>query len=667
MGVAKLSKLFIISHKSDTKFVLKKLQKAPIPIEIIPYTETEKIDLKVDDFETDSAEKNVKVKKALEILESVKDKKPGKAASRAGKMLIKRSEYEKILRSENFEDIVDTVLKIENEIKNIKDKIADLEARAARLKMWSPYKGRLEDIKETATYTIKLGTIKYEGQDFEEVLKNLDENKISCEKLSENGNFAYVILAYHNQFKKEAEEYLDSLSFEESGLTGYEGTINENLNRIKEEIEFYREKKKALESELKKISSVYEKSLTVYSDYLENNQEIEKALESGYSTDAVSFHIGWVKNQDKKKVISIIEEFKSARVIEVQPAEDEDIPIILENKPLFEPFELVVELYGVPRYFEVDPTPFIPLFFSLFFGLCLTDAGYGIVLAVISLVLACRIKNAKKLFMIIFWGSIFSIFAGAIFNGWFGDLPSYLGMGDLSKKFAIMGDPLGSNEGTMNFFRLALVMGVIHVFYGLFIKLFTSIKNKDWESVFLDDLSWIMILAPLIIILLSSQMAVDMNLVTSPIFPPGISRFLIWPPVIGALMIILFRAREEKNWGFRLFLGFLNLTIVSGITSFLGDFLSYIRLMALGLVTAGIGVVINKIAFQFLSIPVVGIVLLIIMLLFGHLFNMVIGILSSFVHTLRLHYVEFFPKFYVGGGRPFRSLKDEHKYVTIIE
>ena len=131
--------------------------------------------------------------------------------------------------------------------------------------------------------------------------------------------------------------------------------------------------------------------------------------------------------------------------------------------------------------------------------------------------------------MIIFWGSIFSIFAGAIFNGWFGDLPSYLGMGDLSKKFAIMGDPLGSNEGTMNFFRLALVMGVIHVFYGLFIKLFTSIKNKDWESVFLDDLSWIMILAPLIIILLSSQMAVDMNLVTSPIFPPVYPGFLSGP------------------------------------------------------------------------------------------------------------------------------------------
>jgi V/A-type H+/Na+-transporting ATPase subunit I len=132
-------------------------------------------------------------------------------------------------------------------------------------------------------------------------------------------------------------------------------------------------------------------------------------------------------------------------------------------------------------------------------------------------------------------------------------------------------------------------------------------------------------------------------------------------------MIILFGARHEKNWGFRLFMGFLNLTIVNGLTSYLGDFLSYIRLMALGLVTAGIGVAINTIAFQLLSVPVAGILLLIIMLVFGHLFNIAISLLSGFVHTLRLHYVEFFPKFYVGGGRPFKDLKDEHKYVTIIE
>ena len=114
-------------------------------------------------------------------------------------------------------------------------------------------------------------------------------------------------------------------------------------------------------------------------------------------------------------------------------------------------------------------------------------------------------------------------------------------------------------------------------------------------------------------------------------------------------------------------MGFLNLTIVNGLTSFLGDFLSYIRLMALGLVTAGIGVAINKIAFQFLSIPYAGIVLLIIVRIFGHIFNIGINILGGFVHTLRLQYVGFFPKFYLGGGRPIRTLRDEHKYITIVE
>jgi V/A-type H+-transporting ATPase subunit I len=89
--------------------------------------------------------------------------------------------------------------------------------------------------------------------------------------------------------------------------------------------------------------------------------------------------------------------------------------------------------------------------------------------------------------------------------------------------------------------------------------------------------------------------------------------------------------------------------------------------MALGMVTAGIGVAVNKIAFQFLSIPVAGIVLLIIIFIFGHIFNIAINVLGGFIHTLRLQYIEFFPKFYVGGGRPFKALKDEHKYITIVD
>ncbi|GAI85874.1 unnamed protein product, partial [marine sediment metagenome] len=245
--------------------------------------------------------------------------------------------------------------------------------------------------------------------------------------------------------------------------------------------------------------------------------------------------------------------------------------------------------------------------------------------------------------------------------------PGYLGIDGFFSKLAILGDPVSSNQGAMNFFRLALILGVIHVIFGLFIKIGDCLRRRDWGGAFLDGLPWIIIIISLIAILLSSRMAVSMQLVSEPLFPGGISKILIWPILAGAIVIIFFGARNEKSWGFRIFMGFLNLTIVRGLTSLLGDFLSYIRIMALGMVTAGIGVAINKIAFQFLSIPVAGIIILIIILIFGHIFNIGIGILGGFVHTLRLQYVEFFPRFYVGGGRPFEALKDEHKYITIVD
>ncbi|GAH37341.1 unnamed protein product, partial [marine sediment metagenome] len=180
-------------------------------------------------------------------------------------------------------------------------KITDMEPKTRQLNVWSCYRGNLEDIADSDTYTIKLGIIKREEYNFEEVVKNLDENKISCEKLSEDGDITYVILAYHNQYKKGAEEYLASISFEEAEITGYRGTIEGNLAKIKKIIDFNRNRKKRLLAEIRKISSQYEEALTVYLDYIENNLEIEQAIESGFSTDSVSFHTAWVKKEDKKK------------------------------------------------------------------------------------------------------------------------------------------------------------------------------------------------------------------------------------------------------------------------------------------------------------------------------------------------------------------------------
>jgi V/A-type H+-transporting ATPase subunit I len=664
MAVAKLAKLFIISHKSDTEAVLKKLQRIPNTIEVQPYTE--KIELEVPVSDTVPLY-DTKVKRALDILDDTKSEKLKKVASKAGKLVVRRGEYERIINNVDFKEIIDGIINVKSEIESLDSRAADMEPRVRIFTEWSSYKGNIEDIAVGDTYTVKLGGIRCERCDFSEIVKELDKKGISCEKLHEYRDTVYVILAYNNSCRKDAEEYLSSISFEEPELAGCTGTIEENLKRVRKGVDQNRKRRDHLLAELRNMAGEFERPLTIYLDYIENDLDIQKAIESGFSTDYVSFHTAWVKESDKKIIIDIIKSFKSTRVVEIKPGKGESIPVILENRPLFRPFEIVVDLYGVPRYFEIDPTPFVSLFFAMFFGLCLTDAGYGVIVAMLTLIFAFRMKSLKKFLMLVFIGGIFTIFAGTVFNGWFGDLPRYLGIDSFFERLAVLGDPISSDQGAMNFFRLALILGVIHVIFGLFIKFFDCIKRRDWGGAFFDGLPWIIIILPLIMILLSSQMAVNLQLVSQPVFSGGISRILVWPILIGALVIILFSARDEKSWGFRIFMGFLNLTIVNGLTSFLGDFLSYIRLMALGLVTAGIAVAVNKIAFQFLSVPVVGIVLLIIVLIFGHLFNIGINMLGGFVHTLRLQYVEFFPKFYMGGGRPIKALSEEHKYITIVE
>ena len=663
MAVAKLFKLFIASHRVETETFLKKLQKTSA-VEIKPYSE--KIESSTLPIDT-SQENNIKVRKALNILNDYKDKELKKIAAKVGKLMIKRSEYEKIIKDTGLEEVADEIIDLDNEARSLDHRISETEPKIHQLEVWDCFKGDLADLGTNSVYTVKLGIIKSGRTDFSVILDGLGENYISCQSISEKGDIIYVILAYHNIFKEEAEGYISGLAFDEAELAGYSGTIEENIGNLNKNIDYYKSRKLKILDRIKRLTEEHERSLTIHIDYLENNMEVEKAIVSGFSTDSVSFYTAWIREKDREKILSIAASFKFVRVEEIEPEEGENIPVALENRAIFRPFEIIINLYGVPRYFEIDPTPFVALFFAIFFGLCLTDAGYGVILGILTLVFAFRMRAARQFLMLIFIGALFTILAGALFNGWFGDLPAYIGLGDLSLKIAVLGDPVRSSIGSMNFFRLALALGVVHVIFGLFIKFFDSIRRKDWGGAFFDGLPWIMILVSLIIMLLSTEMAVSMQLVSAPLFTSSISRILMWPILIGAIVIILFAARHEKSWGFRIFMGFLNLTIVNGLTSFMGDFLSYIRLMALGLVTAGIGVAINKIAFGFLSIPVAGVVILVVILIFGHLFNIGINILGAFVHTLRLQYVEFFPKFYIGGGTPFKALSDEHKYITIVD
>jgi V/A-type H+-transporting ATPase subunit I len=667
MAVARLEKYLIVTHKSEEARVLRFLQKKEL-IELKPYFKTDKnTDESVPNFQKQDftvPDINIKAKRAFDILAEYEKKISKKMAAKAGKIVVSNHEYESIASFTDNKEIIDEIISIDKQISSNNAKIAEITLKINQLGLWSSFKNRLELLGDHDSYSIKLGVIKARKNVFEEICSEFDKKKISCEVINNNLNLNYIILAYHSEVRADARDYLSAIAFEEADIKGYFGTVQENTDSFKEKLAHLENINNSLRKKLEGYKKDFERTLTIYLDYLENNLEIEWALNYGFSTDNVSFYTAWIKKDDKKTLYNIINGFNFTRLIPVEPEEGETVPTVLENKKFFRPFELIINLYGVPKYFEIDPTPYISIFFALFFGLCMTDAGYGLIFVAVSILLFFKMKGSKNIPMLVLILGIFTILGGAVFNGWFGDLPGYLGINGFFSRFAILGDPL-KTEGAMNFFRLSLLLGVIQVIFGLLIKFFDNLFRKEYKVVFLDALPWIVIVVSLVIILLSTEIAVNIQLVSEPLFSASVAKVLIWLILPAAFVIILFGARDEKKWGFRLFMGFLNLTIVSGITSFLGDFLSYIRLMALGLVTAGIGTAVNKIAFQIGSIPVIGIIILVVGLIFGHMFNLGINMLGGFVHTMRLQYVEFFSKFYEGGGKPFEVFKEEHKYISI--
>jgi V/A-type H+-transporting ATPase subunit I len=491
--------------------------------------------------------------------------------------------------------------------------------------------------------------------------------EISISEISSNQDTTYFLIAFHKSIKDKVEEILTSSSFEEGELKGYQSTIEENILLRRQMIDNLNEKDEAEKKSIRILMEKYEKDLTIYGEYLTAEEQVREALSGAFRTDTVSFYTLWVKDKDVEKVKALQNTHLFSRIMDIEPEEGEMPPILLENNAYVKPFEMVTTLYGVPRYFELDPTPFISVFFALFFGLCITDAAYGILLMAISAFAAYKYKNIRSFMILMFFGGFWAMVMGALFSGWLGDLPSYIGMGGFFGRIALLGDPVNTNEGAMNFFRLSLLLGVIHIFFGLFIKLFALLKNKDYAGAFFDAIVWIFYIGSLVIMFLGTEIAVSMQIVKAPLVSGGALKILGYIVLSSAVFIIFFANRTEKNWVMRLFMGVLNATIIGGVTAYIGDILSYIRLMALGLTSAGIGVAINKIAFTMKTIPYIGLLFTIIILLGGHVFNFAVSLLGAFVHTMRLHFVEFFGKFYTGGGVQFREFREDYKTIVIID
>ena len=330
----------------------------------------------------------------------------------------------------------------------------------------------------------------------------------------------------------------------------------------------------------------------------------------------------------------------------------------MENNKFATPFEQVTNLYSRPDPKGIDATPYMAPFYVLLFGLMLSDTGYGIVLAILT---AAFIKIKKPTGMsggfarVLFWGGISTIVWGVLVGTFFGmDFDVLFGTKNL---FPILVDPM---ENPIGMLILCFGLGVLHILFGVILKMKVAFSNGDWQTAIFDSLSWILIVLGLIVYAVPSA---------APGLPKVFGTIGLAAAGLGAVMILLFKGRDKKNPFARTISG---LGELYQVTSYLSDILSYARLFALGIATGVIASVFNELCKMLMGSPILvlrilGIAVACVLLVALHGFNIAINTLGAFVHCARLQYVEFYGKFYEMGGRAFRPLGYQTKNVRISD
>ena len=349
------------------------------------------------------------------------------------------------------------------------------------------------------------------------------------------------------------------------------------------------------------------------------------------------------------------------------PEEKDDVPVLLHNNGFAEPAETIVESYSMPAKGELDPTAVMAPFYYLLFGLMLSDAAYGLIMIFGCLFLMKKYKNMepgmKKTLKLFLYCGISTTFWGFMFGSFFGDAVNVIATTFFNRPDIRLAplwfEPINF---PMKMLVFSFAFGIVHLFTGLGVKLYVSVKSGHLADGIYDAVFWYLLVGGAVVYMLTMSMFTEM-LGLGFTLPAPVGTISAAAALIGVVGIVFTSGRESKNWGKRLLKGLYG---AYGVTSYLSDILSYSRLLALGLATSVISTVFNQLG-SMLGNSIPGIILFFLVFLIGHALNLAINALGAYVHTNRLQFVEFFGKFYEGGGRKFNPFAIHTKYYKVKE
>ena len=669
MAVVEMQKISISAHRSNRKAILETLQK----LEVIQVVEADLDETGLRHKNTADAratfEKNADLAdQALAILDKYVPEKQGMLSGLAGKELIDDASFDKVVESQqDCMAVARKIVRNEKEISECSGNILKNENQKESLVPWMNLDVPMSftGTDKTAAFIGSVQGVCDEAQVYaliKEKTEGIEE--LSVTVLSSESDMTNIFVLCLKEARGKVESALRSLGFAKppQAVLGVPKKVAEDLDRDTE-------KQKTEIERLKKGIEEYagsRENLRVVSDYYRTRAEKYRLLGTIPQTRKAFFIEGWVPAESAEAVAKLLTEKYGAVVDYEEKKEGETEPTLLRNNKFSRNYEPVLASYGLPQHGKVDPTTIMSFFYMFFFGMMLSDAGYGLLMVIgcgFALLKFPRMaQGMRKMLTMFFWCGVSTVFWGIMFGGFFGDVidvvaKTFFGYtGDKIVK-PLWFDPLTS---PMRLLIWCMLFGIIHLFFGLGIKGYQYLKDGDIVGFVSDIIAWYAFLIGLILMLLPTDLFANIAQMQFN-FPPFVAPLAKGLAIGGMVVILLMSGRANKNWGLRIALGAYD---IYGVTGWLSDALSYSRLLALGLATGVIASVINTMAAMVgEGKGIIGLIIFFIIFIIGSVLNFAINLLGAYVHTNRLQYVEFFGKFYDGGGEPFEPFETKTKYI----
>jgi len=650
-----MQKVQVVVHRTDTDALLDVLQRSGA----MEFVEVDTTNISSISMEFPQAQLLPRVQHAIGFLTPYEAKRSLWRTLRDGSTT-ELSEAEVVKQAADTEAVAQVVSELETlqvEYAEKTDTVRQLEEQVTLLQLWKAVPIKLAELKTTSTYTqlVQVGADTQKGTT-SSLLATLTEflqaQDIPSQITSVSATLAAVTVAADAATPADLQKQLEGLGLEVIKAPAGTETPDVELVAVTQRLAAAKGELGLVHDQAEHFAQSHLGRLRIAAEVLSWERDRYATVGIGAATDSSVVLEGWINAAKRSALEATCAEKNIAAIMsDLEPNEGEEPPVDIVNNSFIQPFEVVTRLYGMPGHKDLDPTLFLAGFFFLFFGLSLTDVGYGVFLMAVAIMILTLFKVApvvRTFAKLLLFMGLGSALVGLLFGGYLGiapeALPSWL-------RAIQVFDPIGN---PLPVFYLALGLGVFQVMVGMFLKIYSDAKNGELMNGILDQGPWLFVFF----------VAIAYLGVTTGYANFATPDQLINLIYVGLVLVVLASGRKGKTILEKVQSAALSLYNSIGYFS---DILSYSRLLALGLATTALAFAVNLIAEIVSGTPVVGPVLAIVVLVIGHLFTLAVNTLGAFIHSARLQFVEFFGKFIAGTGREFKPLKRTAEHITIAD